>query len=130
MTPWRWGHDIRKSISDNQCYFKNTCTKFHDKILNRYKEKISTYAKIGPQKTQKNGPEETGAIVWVYWPPILYQEQLYKISWKNIEWFSKNKVTWNTDKQKWLKYTQNQNPSAFFGVFDHRRNAELVPAKF
>ena len=81
-------------------------------------------------KNQKNGPKETGAIVWVYWPPILYQEQLYKISWKNIEWFSRNKVTWNTDKQKWLKYTPNQNPFAFFGVFDHQRNAELVPAKF
>ena len=29
----------KKSISDNQSYAKNTWTKFHDKILNRYQEK-------------------------------------------------------------------------------------------
>ena len=37
----RAGHNVKKfsSISDNQGYTKNTCTKSHDTVLNRYQEK-------------------------------------------------------------------------------------------
>ena len=38
MVPQRGGNDVKKifSISDDQSYTKNACTKFHGKILNSY----------------------------------------------------------------------------------------------
>ena len=50
------------SISDNQGYTKNTCTKFHNKILNSYLEKTSTYAKISP-KIPQNDPQQREGIM-------------------------------------------------------------------
>ena len=44
-------------ISDSPGYTKNTCAKFHDKILNGYLEKLCTYAIIGP-KIPQNDPQQ------------------------------------------------------------------------
>ena len=52
----------KNSISDNQGYTKNTCAKFHNKILNGYLEKICTYAKIGP-KIPQNDPQQWEAMM-------------------------------------------------------------------
>ena len=59
MSPVRGGHDVKKyfSISDNQSYTKNTCTKLHEKMLNGYLEKICTYAKIGPKIPQNDAQQ-------------------------------------------------------------------------
>ena len=65
----------------------------------------------------------------MYWPSILYQEQLYKILWENIEWFSRNKVTQNTGKRKCAKFTPKQNPSALFWGFWPSKKCQVGPSK-
>ena len=64
MSPRKAGHDVKKKVSicDYQGYTKNTCTKFHNKILNSYLEKTSTYAKIGP-KIPQNHPQQREGIM-------------------------------------------------------------------
>ena len=70
------------STSDNKGHTKSTCTKFHEKILNRYQEKYVHR-------------KHCLSVVTIRVMP----RKLYKMSWENIEWFSRNKVTENTDKQ-------------------------------